>query len=235
MKWIIVLIALLVGIGIGIAYQKSRPGPPNTIQIRVGVASQQALVNPQPNDVIKWFSAKGPTTVKWPFGSPCDPNFANECHILGSANKLTYSYECQAGEKCDPDVPIGSDAIVGTQGTGEGSTPLSQPALINLGCISGNIAARPPSPPEASVSASLQGAVVWQGNGPATNNWSIVNGSWKDSGNNVANVCVEPQIGNSQVKCTLVNGLQPGIYSYQATSSACATTPAGTFSVQVSQ
>jgi hypothetical protein len=85
------------------------------------------------------------------------------------------------------------------------------------------------------VSASLQGALVWQGNGPATNNWSIVSGSWKDSGNNAANVCVEAQINNTQVKCTLAGGLAPGAYSYQATSGACASTPTGTFAVQVSQ
>jgi len=236
MKWIVVVLALLVGIGVGIAYQRSVSH--NTINIRVGVASQRALVNPQPGDLIRWYDPAGNgVNVSWSFGSPCALNSpgsdTSQCRVLPSANNLTYAYDCPNNNPCDPDVPIGSDLGTGTKGQarhGEAAPELRQPRLVNLGCLNGSIGAKP-SP--AQVSSSLEGAVVWQGLGPATNNWSI--SSWKDGSGNPATVCQEGQIGNAQPRCSLVNGLAAGQYTYQLTSSACTAKPTDTFAVQVSQ
>jgi hypothetical protein len=207
--WVLILLAFVVGIAVGIVYQK-RHIPP--IHIRVGDVSQQALLNPWPRDVIEWVDHEGhPMTPPLPdfdFVSPCDPKHKDACHVLDRANGLTYSYKCPKGWKCDPEVPVGSD-VVGQVRSMRADAALA-PAQAHIGCDSANQNMAAVSPNPAMVSISAQGAIYWKGVDTATM-WTLAM---------PAGICTESTIDQTNNLCTLANGVVPKMYEYTVTVTA---------------
>lgn len=232
MKWMLIVAALLIGIAIGITYQKSKPVPHTPIFVRVGNLSQKALLNPQPGDVIQWLDPGGSSvTPSWIFNSsPCDPTDPNnECRILASANHKKYAYKCPMNMPCDPEVPVGSDVLLHGQGTMTASKK-SPGEQIYIGCPSGSVDT---DPEVAPVSKSLQGFAYWQPLDPVSQ-WSVSN--WRDDKGNPAKVCQEDTIQDGKIVCTLDGGVAEGTYTYTATAKDnCATKPSGDYKLQVTK
>jgi hypothetical protein len=233
MRWLFIVFALLVGVAIGIEYQKSISGHA-PIFVKVGGPGAQALLNPQVGDIVEWKSSTGniTPTLTWIFGvSPCDTNYTSDCHILPSADGKNYAYSCPSSSPCDPEIPIGS--TTGPLYPSVTPTNISGVALpeVYIGCDANhqNVVATSPNP--APVSESVQGGTFWDGITPVTA-WTV--GTWKDSGGNSANVCTQTTINQGQAVCTLTPSLPTGNYTYSVTASACAT-PTGTFTLQVNQ
>ncbi len=228
MKWLLIVAALLIGIAIGIAYQKSKPVPHSPIYVRVGNLSQQALLNPQPRDVIQWFGADGSqVTPTWIFNSsPCKNPDTQECLILDSANHKKYAYKCPDTMPCDPEVPIGSDVVSGQGTTARSKTPAVE---IYLGCPGGSVGT---DPEPAPVSKSVQGAAYWQPLDPVSD-WSVNN--WRDEKGNPAKVCKEDTIENGKSVCTLDDAVAEATYTYTATAKNNCGKPSGDFKLQVTK
>lgn len=244
MKSWIVFIALLIGIGIGIAYEKSKPTP-NTLYVRVGGPGQQALLNPQVGDIVVLRTpafapgatgASGLKTVPplWKFGlSPCDPAYPDECHVLKSANGKKFRYKCPTDSPCDPDVPIGSDVGSFQVPTTHAANVFTPYHVIDIAC---DATTTPPnginvSESPAPVSKTLESGAFWEMIDTLTPQWSV--GNWKDAAGNSATVCNEGTIDQDHPMCTLAASAAAGnVYSYTATASACAT-PSGVFKLQV--
>ncbi len=229
MKWLIFVVALLIGIGIGIAYQKSK-ATSSPIYVRVGTLTQKALLNPHVGDIIKWQdNSAHPVPPNWTFGqTPCDKNDADksECIIQASADKKRFAYTCPSADPCDPEVPVGSDVdfsnkIMTTAGLA--------PSVIYIGCDANNNNSVAVSPTAATVSKTGQTAAAWDGlNGIA---WSV--GSWTDSGGHAVAVCTETTVNQGQAFCTLSSAAVVGqTYTYQATASSCSP-PNGSFTLQI--
>lgn len=231
--WILVVVALLIGFGIGVAYQKSQPTPHSPIHIVVGTLSQEPVLNPWPGDVITW-RAKNNSGIapKWLGPSPCEHDSGNTCQISAAANNKTYAYVCPPQQACDPEVPVGSD--VSGNVLGGGATRTLPEKQIFLYCDTPNGSSDlnvKTNPDPAPVSKAAQGAVYWSRITPVTT-WSVDNNSWKDGSGNPVTVCKEA-VDEGQVTCTLVDNLPTGNYTYKITAGACTTTPTGTFTLQV--
>ena len=228
MKWMLIVFALLVGIGAGIAYEKSI-ATHTPIYVRVGGVSQKALLNPQPGDVIYWLDKSGGSFhPNWIFGSPCDQHSpSGACLIAKSADHKTYAYDCGPTIPCDPEVPIGSDVVVTGQTTATASG--IPPEQVFIGCKEDNTVGVRPDP--APVSKAAQGATDWKGVVNATQ-WTVDN--WRDAQGHPATVCKEASITDKQPVCTLDPSVATGVtFTYRATANACSAGPTGDFHLTV--
>jgi len=227
---------LLVGVAIGIEYQKTKHSP-IYMEVVGGLGKPQALLNPRVGDIILWRNPDGtPTTLNWAFSSPCEVNKPGSCKIKKSANGKTYSYSCSGNWGCDPEAPIGDvNPILGTTmlpplGYVASAFPEPLPEIV-IGCAEGTQNPVNTNPNPAPVSETLQGGTYWKGIIDTTS-WTV--GNWTDQSGNPANVCNEGTINQGQPKCTLVAGLATGLYNYTGTSNACAAAT-GKLQLQVGQ
>jgi hypothetical protein len=235
-RWIGVIVALLIGIAIGIAIERSREaGKPRAhIMLRVDEASKRVLLNPQYDDVLEWRKATPggglePTKPIWVWGhSPCDSS-GDTCRI--NKRKGWWAYHCEGDSCIDPEVPIGDEIVI--KNALSAGLPTPAPVPENIGCDEKNNAAIDPASP-VKVSKSQQGAVNWTALDEAANQkWNL--GNWRDMNNMSQQVCANP-VDQDQNLCTLTASAMPGMtYRFDATVNACSGTKTATFELTVLQ
>jgi len=217
------LIALLVGIAIGVAVTRSLIK--NDIYVKVDPTSHRAMLNPQKGDVLhfrtpmnnKWAGVP----PQWVFNqSPCSEKAgADTCTVTATANN--YSYHCPNTTPCDPEVPIGNDVGSNKGNPAAGSNSSAQPRIVDIGCNGDNAALDPQA---ATVSIATNGAIDWTLIGDPTN-WNVAN--WTPS-----SPCQESTINQAANVCTIKVSPSGTPYAYTATVNSCTNkTIAGTVTV----
>jgi hypothetical protein len=150
-------------------------------------------------------------------------NWISECHVKdnSTANKaIQFFYICKDYGCSDPEVDVGS-------GVGGGFNPKSKtPASkvtdsVGVYCKSAAVALAPADLPSPAENAPLKPGVVV--------NWISVGGitDWTVAFD-TAGVCEESSIqSGGNTMCTIKQGLTPNKYTYQASSTSCATKATG--------
>jgi hypothetical protein len=192
------------------------------INLALGQNNKIALY-PTPGQHLVWLNG---IQVQFLGLSPCTEkgDWLTECHVKSNQNASTemqFFYICKDYRCSDPEVDVGS----GNGGVDDTKSKSSKSSKVMdsvaLYCNAGTVTLSPPDLPSASQNAPLKpGAVVnWVSVGGIPN-WSV---AFDASG-----VCEESSIqSGGNTMCTIKQGLAPGKYTYQSSSTSCATAAAG--------
>jgi hypothetical protein len=193
------------------------------INLALGQNNKIALY-PTPGQHLVWLNG---IKVQFLGLSPCDEkgdtgtgNWISECHVKSNPDSDTpmqFFYICQNYGCSDPEVDVGSGVGILHNGKSK-STKVTD--SVGVYCTGTAVTLAPPDLPTGSQNAALKPGVVV--------NWISVGGikDWTVA-MQTAGVCDEASIqSDGNTMCTIKQGLAPGKYTYTATSSSCATTPA---------
>ena len=173
-----------VGMALGAALTIFIVGCNNEITFRHDPLTKEVTVVPKTGDVLLWDVA-----VTWRSGGagPCEPTvFASsgnkKCQIVAAANKLVYTYRCEAGKYCDPDVAVDDDyrPFILTTARTTSTAPAAAAAAaddpteayVYLQCTDGKVDIDPGHKNDRKVGEAVQ----WRSTGPLhlAAGWKVV-------------------------------------------------------------